>query len=84
MIFPDTSVIYAMADQEDPLRERAKGHFQAILTHDYVLVEAMALIQSRLRFAAALKLARDCQWTNRLSESSGSTRRWRQPGFRRE
>jgi len=68
MIFLDTSAIYAMADREDPLHERAKERFQAlldagegILTHNYVLVEAMALVQSRLGVSAALKLARDCR-----------------------
>ena len=67
MIFLDTSAIYAMADQADPLYERAKERFKAlldmgeeILTHNYVLVEAMALIQSRLGLIAALKLAHDC------------------------
>lgn len=68
MIFLDTSAIYALADQADPRHERAKEQFQAlldmdegILTHNYVLVEAMALIQSRLGLAAALKLAHDCR-----------------------
>ena len=68
MIFLDTSVIYAMADQADPRHQRAKERFQALLdigegivTHNYVLVEAMALIQSRLGVAAALKLAHDCR-----------------------
>lgn len=68
MIFLDTSAIYAMADQADPRYERAKERFEAlldmgerILTHNYVLVEAMALIQSRLGLAAALKLAHDCR-----------------------
>jgi len=71
MIFLDTSAIYAMADREDPLHERAKERFQAlldagegILTHNYVLVEAMALVQSRLGVSAALKLARDCRAFN--------------------
>jgi len=66
MIFLDTSAIYALADQADPRHERAKEWFQAvldmgegILTHNYVLVEAKALIQNRLGLAAALKLARD-------------------------
>lgn len=66
MIFLDTSAIYAMADREDPQHEVAKERFQAlldlgegILTHNYVLVEAMALIQSRLGLEAAIKLARD-------------------------
>lgn len=68
MIFLDTSAIYAMADQADPRYERAKERFEVlldmgerILTHNYVLVEAMALIQSRLGLAAALKLAHDCR-----------------------
>ncbi len=66
MIFLDTSAIYAMADQQDPRHEQAKERFQTVLaagegivTHNYVLVEAMALIQSRLGLDAALKLARD-------------------------
>jgi len=66
MIFLDTSAIYAMADREDPRHEQAKERFQGllaagegILTHNYVLVEAMALIQSRLGLDAAVKLARD-------------------------
>lgn len=68
MIFLDTSAIYAMADQADPRCERVKGRFGAlldmgerILTHNYVLVEAMALIQSRPGLTAALKLAHDCR-----------------------
>lgn len=68
MIFLDTSAIYAMADQGDPRHQRATGLFQAlleahegILTHNYVLVEAMALIQGRLGLAAALRLAHDCR-----------------------
>ncbi|NJD69117.1 MAG: VapC toxin family PIN domain ribonuclease [Candidatus Methylomirabilota bacterium] len=68
MIFLDTSAIYAMADQADPQHERAKERFEAlldmgerILTHNYVLVETMALIQSRLGMTAALKLAHDCR-----------------------
>lgn len=68
MIFLDTSAIYAMADQADPQYEPAKERFEAlldmgerILTHNYVLVEAMALIQSRLGLTPALKLAHDCR-----------------------
>jgi predicted nucleic acid-binding protein len=68
MIFLDTSAIYAMADRGDPRHESAKERFQAvldlgerILTHNYVLVETMALIQSRLGLAAALNLAHDCR-----------------------
>jgi predicted nucleic acid-binding protein len=66
MIFLDTSAIYAMADLGDPHHELAKDRFRAlleagegVLTHNYVLVESMALIQHRLGLAAALKLAHD-------------------------
>lgn len=68
MIFLDTSAIYALADRADLRHEHAKERFQAlldigegILTHNYVVVEAIALIQSRLGGAAALKLAHDCR-----------------------
>ena len=68
MIFLDTSAIYAMADLADPRHDPAKEQFQAlldagesILTHNYVLVESMALVQSRLGVPAALKLAQDCR-----------------------
>lgn len=66
MIFLDTSAIYALADQADPQHQRAKELMQAalesgeeILTHNYVLVEAMALLQNRLGLDAAVSLARD-------------------------
>lgn len=68
MIFLDTSAIYALADRADLRHEHAKDRFQAllaigegILTHNYVVVEAIALIQSRLGVAASLKLAHDCR-----------------------
>ena len=66
MIFLDTSAIYAMADQADPYHEVARERFgkiidagEEILTHNYILVESMALLQSRLGLPAALRLARD-------------------------
>jgi predicted nucleic acid-binding protein len=66
MIFLDTSAIYALADQADPQHAQAKERLQVVLesgveifTHNYVLVEAMALIQSRLGLGAAVRLARD-------------------------
>lgn len=68
MIFLDTSAIYALADRRDPHHDLAKERFQAVLdageevlTHNYVLVEAMALVQSRLGLEAAVKLADDCR-----------------------
>ena len=66
MIFLDTSAIYAWADAADANHLTAVQRLQAaldadedLLTHNYVLVEALALLQSRLGVAAALKLAKD-------------------------
>lgn len=68
MIFLDTSAIYAMADRNDPNHERATEGLQGILdageeilTHNYVLVESMALLQNRLGTQAAIHLARDAR-----------------------
>ena len=66
MIFLDTSAIYAWADTGDPNHRTAVRRLQAILksgeellTHNYVLVESIALLQARLGLAAASKLAKD-------------------------
>jgi len=68
MILVDTSALYALADQGDPHHAEARARLHAalearepLLTHNYVLVEAMALIQHRLGLPAALKLARSAQ-----------------------
>lgn len=68
MIFLDTSAIYAMADRADPFHRPVRERFQAllgadeeILTHNYVLVEAIALMQTRLGRAVALKFAHDAR-----------------------
>jgi uncharacterized protein len=66
--FVDTSAIYAWADAADPHHRTAVRALQALLesgedllTHNYVLVESMALLQSRLGVAAAGKFAADAQ-----------------------
>jgi predicted nucleic acid-binding protein len=66
VIFLDTSAIYAWADIADPNHRTALQRLQAILdsgedllTHNYVLVESIALLQARLGLAAAIKLAKD-------------------------
>ena len=66
MLFLDTSAIYAWSDAADANHLTAVRRLQAaldagedLLTHNYVLVEAVALLQSRLGVAAALKLAQD-------------------------
>jgi len=66
VIFLDTSAIYAWADAADPNHHTAVRRLQRILergeellTHNYVLLESIALIQARLGLAAAINLARD-------------------------
>ena len=68
MIFVDTSAVYAWADSADANHSIALRRLNAILeageellTHNYVLVESMALLQARLGIAAAMKLARDAR-----------------------
>jgi predicted nucleic acid-binding protein len=66
VIFLDTSAIYAWADAADPNHHTAIRRLKAILegaeellTHNYVLVESIALLQARLGLAAAARLAQD-------------------------
>lgn len=66
MTFLDTSAIYAWADRADPNHRAAVRRLEALLasgedllTHNYVLVESMALLQARLGVAPAVKLAQD-------------------------
>jgi len=66
VIFLDTSAIYAWADAADPNHRTALRRLQSLLdageellTHNYVLVESMALLQARLGLTAATKLAAD-------------------------
>jgi predicted nucleic acid-binding protein len=66
MIFLDTSAIYAWADVGDVNHQKAVRRLQTILdsterllTHNYVLVESLALLQARLGVTAAVKLAKD-------------------------
>lgn len=68
MIFIDTSAIYALADRADDNHARATRLFAAALasgerlvTHSYVLVESMALIQHRLGLEPTLTFANDAE-----------------------
>ena len=83
MIFLDTSAIYAWADTADANHRASVRRLQAILesgedllTHNYVLVESIALLQSRLGLAAANKLANDStafvvEWVDDHLHASG-------------
>ena len=62
MIFLDTSAIYAMADTRDANHNRALFLFndalaagETLLMHNYVVVEAAALLQRRLGMTSALQ-----------------------------
>ena len=64
MIFIDTSAIYALADRNDSNHRLARRRLESILiegeemlTHNYVLVESIALIHRRCGKPAALELA---------------------------
>src|SRR5262249_58977243 len=66
MIFLDTSAIYAWTDVRDPNHDAAVKCLQEILnrgeqllTHNYVLLETITLIQARLGLSSALKLVKD-------------------------
>ena len=84
MIFLDTSAIYAWADVADPNHHTAVRRLQALLengeellTHNYVLVESIALLQARLGIAAATKLVRDStafviEWVDEELHASGA------------
>jgi len=68
VIFLDTSEIYALADERDAHHDRAKDQLEAVLqsgeellTHNYVVLESMALLQRRLGLDAALKFARTAE-----------------------
>jgi len=64
-IFVDTSAIYAHLDASDARHSQAKGTFAELLdneplfTHNYVTVEAVSLVQSRLDLRAVRALVDD-------------------------
>ncbi|HEY6138293.1 MAG TPA: PIN domain-containing protein [Thermoanaerobaculia bacterium] len=69
MIFVDTSAIYALASRSDVNHDNAKTKFTELiaskvplLTHNYVLAEAMALLQHRLGLESAARFERESQW----------------------
>ena len=93
MIFLDTSAIYAWTDRGDPRHAEARERLAAVLRrqealvpHNYVLAEAISLVQSRLGMAAAVRLASDAlafevEWVDRAAHQE-AVRRWEQRGRR--
>ena len=78
MIFVDTSALYALADRADPRHREAVSLLDSmlsrgeiLLTHNYVLVEAVALAQHRLGVKTAVLLAESADgfevvWIDRI------------------
>ena len=86
MIFVDTSAIFALADELDIHHQEAKRLFDALLrterrrvTHSYVLIESMALLQRRLGREQAMEFAT----VRRRSKSNGSASGCNAPPSRR-
>ena len=69
MIFVDTSAIYALAARSDPNHAAAQLKFAALIasnvplvTHNYVIVEAVSLLQRRLGLASAAHFENESRW----------------------
>lgn len=65
-VFIDTSAFYALMDRSDSYHEKAKQLWAILLdnnvsfkTTSYIVIETLALIQSRLGFEAARLYSRD-------------------------
>ncbi len=83
MIFLDTSAIYALADSRDRNHPGAVERLQAILdsreelmTHNYVLLESISLVQARLGVTPATKFAKESttftvEWVDKDLHASG-------------
>ena len=68
MIFLDTSAIYAMADVDDLYHNRARELFEkaleegeTLILHNYIVVEACALLLSRLGLDPAQRFLREVE-----------------------
>jgi predicted nucleic acid-binding protein len=65
-LFVDTSALYATMDRDDEFHERASARWkeclsgtEVLVTSNYILVETLALVQSRLGMEATRLLASD-------------------------
>ena len=68
MIFLDTSAVVALADSSDENHteavaalDRVAARGQGVLTHNYILVESAALLQSRIGLRSALAFLSDAE-----------------------
>jgi predicted nucleic acid-binding protein len=91
MIFVDTSAIYALISRRDDNHERAtvlaQSFFEtdtALVTHNYILLEAIALVQNRLGWRAAVSIEAivsdvDVVWID-AEQHLEAARRWKERG----
>lgn len=63
MIFTDTSALFALVDPADDVHAKARSFFEEgakpLLTHNYVVLESVALVQRRLGPSALRVLLED-------------------------
>lgn len=71
MIFLDTSAIFALADKADAYHNRAQellrkilGSGQELFTHNYILIEAGALLHRRLGRPVAVRFLEEAKQFN--------------------
>lgn len=84
MIFVDTSAVYALADRKDLHHQTAVERFgelmtrgEALLTHNYIVLESVTLLQARLGHGAALRFAREStafeiEWVDKTLHEAGT------------
>ncbi len=95
MILLDTSAIYAAADDSDihhtrvrELLAQASRFGEGLLVHNYILVEAAAVLQRRLSFDAARVFLQDAAVSFEIhwvtpQEHREAVEYWIQAGYRR-
>ena len=95
MIFLDTSAVLALLNTQDKFHETAlkaletiDNNGETLLTHNYLIVETVALVQRRIGLDSAIAFERDAQdsmQTHWITESDHhlAIERWRQHNTRR-
>lgn len=83
MIFLGTSAVYALADRRDIHHQTAVARFNAImatgeelLTHSYLILECITLLQARLGLSPALRFAKEAsafeiEWVDKALHEAG-------------
>ena len=95
MIFFDTSAAIALANPKDEYHDTSIRTFEALLdngeellTHNYAIVETIALLQRRIGLAAAVEFQRNARTSLRLhwvteADHNRAAQRWIESDTRR-